>query len=205
MAAAISLATVLEAQRIEVSPSVGFFRPSKSPLGSLPDNQNKKDDDTKIKQDRGFGVRVTWNTRGYYGFEGSYMRAQNRLSARVAPAGQTAETREDKINVDHAAFNFLAYFMPAGERWRPFITGGVLSQKYGEPNFAGWTRGAARTYGANYGGGIKLMLFKNALIRLDVRDHIGGKPYDLSFEDQRRLTGGLLRTLEASAGISIAF
>jgi uncharacterized ubiquitin-like protein YukD len=43
------------------------------------------------------------------------------------------------------------------------------------------------------------------LLRVDFRDYIGGKPYDLRFADDSRFTGGLLQTLEGTVGFSIAF
>jgi hypothetical protein len=192
------------AQRWEVAPTIAFIRPSQGGLGSLPENSSVRDTDTKLKQGPGAGLRVTWNTRGYYGFEGAYIRARHTLSARVTPVSGASYTREDRIYTDYASFNGLCYFMPAGERWRPFITAGANFQNYGDPNYEEWTAGSSRNYGANFGGGIKLMLMKNVLVRFDFRDYLGGKPYDLTFADDK-LSGGIMQTLEATVGISIAF
>jgi hypothetical protein len=193
------------AQKYEFAPTFGYMRPNRSLLGSLPDNTDQKDDDTRLKIGPAFGGRVTWNTKGYYGFEGMFLRNRPVISARISRSGATAVRREDRINVDYIAFNPICYFMPAGERWRPFITAGLQTQKYGEPNILEWTEGSMRTYGGNFGGGIKVMLMKNALFRLDVRDYLGGKPYDLKYQDDRRFGGGILHTIEATVGISIAF
>jgi hypothetical protein len=195
----------LIAQKWEIAPTVAYVRPNHSPLGSLPDNSSAKDTDTKLKMGPGIGARITRNTRGYYGFEGTYLRTRNVLSARVTPTTGAAVTREDTIYTDYMAFNGLCYFMPPGERWRPFITAGMNMYRYGVPKFAEWTVGASRNYGGNFGGGIKLMLMKNALVRFDFRDYLGGKPYDLKFESEQKFGGGLMQTLEASVGLSIAF
>jgi hypothetical protein len=195
----------LVAQRWEIAPTASYVRPGHAPLGSLPDNSSNKDTDTKLKMGPGLGVRFTRNTRGYYGYEGTYLRTRNVLSARITPYTGNAVTREDTIYTDYIAFNALCYFMPVGEKWRPFITAGMNMQRYGEPKFAEWTEGASRNYGGNFGGGIKLMLMKNALVRFDLRDYIGGKPYGLQFQDEQKFGGGWMHTIEASVGISIAF
>jgi len=76
--------------------------------------------------------------------------------------------------------------------------------EYGAPGFELWPTAKSRHYGFNYGGGIKLRLFPQAWLRLDARDYISGKPYDLEREDPMTM-GGRLRMLEASVGISITF
>lgn len=182
------------------------MRPKQSSLlGSLPDNDNKQDDDTRIRHGQGYGARFTINTRGYYGFEGMYMRARHTLSANIKFPGFTPVTREEKINVTYGAFNVLAYMMPPRERFRPFLTVGLHTQNYGEPKFLEWTQGSIRTFGGNFGGGVKVTLHRHVLLRIDVRDYIGGKPYDLSYRDETKVGGGLLQTLEGSIGFSIAF
>jgi hypothetical protein len=192
------------AQNYEFSPTFGISRPKKSPLGSLEENSDKKDDDTRLKAAQAFGLRVTLNTPGYWGIEGAFMRHQNKLSARISNSGQTDINREAKINVDFLSLNVLSYFMPKDEWWRPFLTVGVQTQRYGDPGFPEWTPGPVRTFGFNFGGGLKLRAHKHVSFRLDVRDYIGGKPYDLSFVNTTR-SGGLLQTLEGSVGFSITF
>lgn len=199
-------AAVASAQTYEIAPVFGVMRPKQSSLlGSLPDNNDKRDDDTKIKHGQGYGVRFTLNTRGYYGFEGMYMRARHTLEARVNFSGLPEVVRQEKINVTYGAFNVLAYMMPPRERFRPFLTVGLHTQRYGEPNFFEWTQGSIRTFGGNFGGGVKVTLTRNVLLRVDFRDYIGGKPYDLSYRDETRIGGGLLQTLEGTIGLSIAF
>jgi hypothetical protein len=192
------------AQNYEFSPTFGISRPKKSPLGSLEENSDKRDDDTRLKAAQAFGLRATLNTPGYWGVEGAFMRHQNKLSSRISNSGQADVTREAKINVDFLSLNVLSYFMPKDEWWRPFLTVGVQTQRYGDPGFPEWTPGPIRTFGFNFGGGIKLRAHKHVSFRLDVRDYVGGKPYDLSFLDTTQ-SGGLLQTLEGSVGFSITF
>jgi hypothetical protein len=183
-----------------------YPRISRAPLGSISD-EGKKDDDTKLKGLYGYGGRLTWNTPGYYGHElgFNYNRARLTATVRTTTEGQTVtRVLEDRIVVRQAYYNFLMYMMPRGERWRPYIAVGAHAVEYGAPGFEQWPTGKSRHYGVTYGGGIKLMLFKHALLRLDVRDYIAGKPYDLERKDPMQM-GGRLRMTEASAGISITF
>lgn len=192
------------AQNYEVSPIFGISRPKRTLLGSLDENSDKKDDDTRIKAAKAFGVRLTLNTPGYWGIEASFMRHQNTLSTRISNEGFPDYTRQGKINVDFLGVNVLSYFMPKDEWWRPFVTVGAQTQKYGDPGFPEWSPGAVRTFGINFGGGIKFRLHKHVSIRLDARDYLGGKPYDLKYKDDS-FSGGFLQTLEGSAGFSITF
>ena len=199
------LFTVLApAQNYEFSPTFGISRPKKSLLGSLEENSDKRDDDTRLKASHAFGLRATLNTPGYWGIEGAFMRHQNKLSTRISNSGQADYNREAKVNVDFISLNVLSYFMPKDEWWRPFMTVGVQTQRYGDPGFPEWTPGPIRTFGFNFGGGIKLRAHKHLSFRLDFRDYIGGKPYDLSFQNDQR-SGGFLQTLEGSVGFSITF
>jgi hypothetical protein len=193
------------AQTFEVSVLAGYPRISGAPLGTI-NSENGKDDDSKLKGNYSYGATLTINTPGYYGHELGYIRnrATFQTKLRTGTDGSTVTLEQDKIVIQQAFYNFLIYFMPKGERFRPFMTGGLQMYQYGEPHVSGWPGGGARSYGANYGGGLKIKLFKHALVRFDFRDCIGGKPYDLTFEDPM-YSGGWFRQLEASFGIAIGF
>jgi hypothetical protein len=205
--AAGGLAVTAYGQRFEIGGFGGWPRIAPKPLGST-SPESKADDDTRLRANQILvGGRVTLNTTGYYGHEFSYWRTSARLTTlrRVTENRvQTTTTHEDSIRVQNAAYNFLVYFMPAGEKVRPFITGGIHAQQYNEPNFDFWARGRSRNYGANYGGGIKLQPVKHVLFRADFRHFIGGRPWDLEFADFR-VTGGWLGMMTGSAGFSITF
>lgn len=190
-------------QTYEVSVVGGLARMSKAPLGSV-SSEDPKDDDTTLRNGYGYGGRLTYNTPGYYGHELGYMFARVGLRTRIADADGNRTTFEDKVAVHQAFYNFLIYFMPKGERWRPFITGGVQACDFANPHIAGWTGTGARNYGFNYGGGLKLKLFNHALVRFDLRDYITTKPYNLTPKDPLSF-GGWARRQEASVGVSIGF
>ncbi len=198
--------TALEAQKYEFSVNGSYLRLNEKELGSI-DIEDPEDTDTTLKGEYGYGARITLNTPGYYGHELSYSqsRAKMRTVIRSVVSGSTvSEIREDRVMVQQLSYNFLIYFMPAGERWRPFVTGGLMGVQYGAPNFSEWPGGGARTYGGNYGAGIKVRLFPHTLFRLDFRDNFAGRPYDLNFQDVTT-AGGISRYMEGSAGFSITF
>lgn len=194
------------AQTWEVWVSRIYPRIHSTSLGSISE-ESKKDDDTQLKARDGYGARLSWNTRGYYGHElgFNYNRARLTAKTRTTVGRETVTTvLEDRIAVRQAYYNFLMYMMPKGERWRPYLTGGAHAVEYGAPGFEQWPTSKSRHYGFNYGGGIKLRLFPHALVRLDVRYYFSGKPYDLEGADPMKM-GGRLGQIEASAGIGITF
>jgi hypothetical protein len=200
----LATAALAPGQTFEVSPIYGWARMSKKPLGSS-SAQNQKDNDTSLRNGTSYGIRLTYNTRGYFGHELSYVQSRVGLRVKMQPTSDAAkQTFEDKVKVHQAGYNFLIYFMPKNERWRPFMTGGVEANQYGRPGVEGWTGIPTRDYGFNYGGGIKIKLFKYALARLDVRESVSGKPYNLAFADQT-LAGGFLRQQQAAFGLAFTF
>jgi hypothetical protein len=199
----LSACALANAQRFEVSLFGGINRPSENDLGSVDQTEPQDDDVRFIRTQPGYGLRLTWNTRGYYGSDLTY--TQTRALLQTIVRGEEATTvYQDWLRIHQASYNFLIYFMPSGERWRPFITGGIHATQYPQPNVAEWPTGNSRNWGFNYGGGLKINLFRHAMARLDVRQYLNGKPYDLSFEDLTR-TGGRLKHFEATVGLGITF
>lgn len=190
-------------QTYEVSTFGGLMRMSKAPLGSLNSN-DPVDTDTSFRNGFTYGLRFTYNMRGYYGHEFGYAYARATVRTRVYDSAGAATPAEGRAVIHQASYNFLIYFMPKDEWWRPYITGGGEAHRYGNPRIAGWTGVPGVNYGANYGGGIKLKLMKHVLVRLDARDQITGKPYKLSFGPQTN-PFTVFRQMEASAGVSIGW
>jgi hypothetical protein len=204
--------TLALAQRYEVSASGSFPILAGASLGSI-SAESIENNDTNLRGQYGYGVRLTRNTRGYYGHEVGYTRSQIRFRTTFRSTADnvtTTTTREDRVNMQQINYNFLIYFMPNGERWRPFVTGGLEGARYSPPRFAEWPGGGSRNWGVNWGGGLKVKLFPHALMRLDVRDYITGKPYGNILQFNSALGGvgaggGVFHQLEASAGFGIAF
>ena len=203
--------TAAYGQKYEIAPIAAYQRTSREPLGSI-SSVEPRDDDTKFRDGAGIGLRLTWNTKGYYGHEIGYLVSRFKLESKVRAEETAAVTvLRDRVVVQQAFYNFIMYMMPAGERWRPFITGGAQGYQYGAPKFADWPTGATRNWGVNWGGGLKLKLMKHALVRFDLRDYIGGKPYDLTFQESgtgietKSQAGGFIHQIEGSVGIAITF
>jgi hypothetical protein len=125
----------------------------------------------------------------------------------------TTETqREAKADVHQLSYNFMMYMMPSGEFWRPYITVGAQYFQYNRPDIPEWTNQRTRNFGINYGGGIKFNVAKHLLLRADFKHYIGGKPYDLRFDETTSVTGvpssnsgGTIGQFEGAVGIGITF
>lgn len=194
----------LWAQKWEVNFSRVSSKISDAPLGTL-NEKNKKDDDTRLVGQYGYGLRLTYNTRGYYGHEIGYIRTRAIFQTKIRPDARTFTLAEERVWVQAGFYNFLMYCMPRGERWRPYIAVGMQAHQYAAPrSIPQFDTGPTRNYGVNYGLGLKLHLIPHSVIRFDFRDQFGGKPYDLRYEDITK-SGGILRSMELSAGIGITF
>lgn len=191
-------------QTYEVSVVSDLDRLSKAPLGSV-SAADPQDNDTMFKSSAyTYGVRLTYNPYQYYGHEAGYLYTRASLRTNILDANDNRTVFQDKVTIHQAFYNFLIYFMPKGERWRPFITGGVEAFNYGNPKTVGWTGAATHNYGFNYGAGLKLTLFSHVLMRFDLRESITTKPYKLNAEDYTNF-GTWLRNQAASVGIGIGF
>ncbi|MBK5290294.1 MAG: outer membrane beta-barrel protein [Acidobacteriia bacterium] len=192
-------------QSIEVAATGSYPLIFDTRLGSF-SQETPQDDDTRLQGKRGFGGRFTINSKGYYGHEFTYMNTKADMDAttrRVENKQTITENFRSPVNIQLGAYNFMMYMMPRGERFRPFITGGGQIYKYSNPGFV--TDGSSyRTYGGNYGGGIKIKLAQHLLVRGDFRHYLGGKPYDLDFSDPAQ-SGGIHHMLEFSFGVALTF
>lgn len=212
--AAAATMTVLTAQSVEkweLAPVGGYLKLSKKVIGSANLDTPKDDDTTLHSLQPVYGLRLTRNTKGYYGFEATYLRSKARIDSKLLPLdGSSTTTKPESGNIwiNQGFFNGICYFMPNGERFRPFVTAGMNVQVYGTPPLPDWPFGKSKKLGFNYGGGIKLQLAKHLLVRLDVRDIWGGSPYDLQFDTSSTASirsPGMFRQLEGTLGIGIRF
>ncbi len=204
------ICATVSAQRYEVSVGANLLRLDSKPLGSVA-TTGGLDSDTYFKKVsvEGASLRLTWNTKGYFGHEigYSYNRSTLNVTTRTTDADDNVTVTKNpyKVKVQQLTYNFLMYMMPAGERFRPYITLGATVQEYGAPSLAEWTHGKSRNYGGNFGGGIKIRLFPHTQMRLDLRQHFVGSPYDLQFQDSQKLSGGLMKNANASVGFGVTF
>ena len=172
---------VMPAQTWEVAPVAGYLRIPSKAIGSASASAQGRRHRLHGSQPV-YGLRLTWNTKGYYGMEAAYFRSKARIDTKLIPLnGRHGNPPESgRISVNQVFLNGMAYFMPNGERFRPYMTGaawGPALQHAASPGLAVWP---VERSGFNWGGGIKIQLSKHALFRLDVRHIFGGSPYDLS-------------------------
>ena len=89
--------------------------------------------------------------------------------------------------------------LPEGSPVRPFIAGGGQFSTFVPPG-ASVTYGTGTTkYGGNFGAGVKVKLTSMFLLRIDLRDYVTTKPFDLIGKS------GALHQIEASAGLGLFF
>jgi hypothetical protein len=212
--AAAATMTILSAQpeNWEVAPVAGYLRLSKKVIGSANVNAPLDDDSTLHSRQPVYGLRLTRNTKGYYGFEATYLRSKARFDSKLVPIDGSSTTtipETGTISIDQIFLNGVSYFMPNGERFRPYVTAGFNVQLYGTPPLPDWPFGRAKSLGFNYGGGLKIKLTKALLFRVDVRDIWGTSPYGLQYAsdptNQSIRSPGFFRQFEGTIGFGIRF
>jgi hypothetical protein len=149
---------------------------------------------TQYKMVDGFRVtaRLTLNTKRFIGHEFGYGYSRSKLGIVGAP---------DQVgtSVHQGFYDFLVYATPEGSRIRPFVAGGGQFSTFVPPG-ASVTYGTGTTkYGGNFGGGVKVKLTSMFALRLDARDYVTTKPFDLAGKS------GALHLIEASAGLGLYF
>ena len=141
-----------------------------------------------------FGFRATFNGVGRTGHEVQY--AYNRTQLRQNSGGTHVDTG---MAIHQGGYNFLYYGTSEGIRVRPFATGGVQFNNFVPPGSSASSGGGQTKVGVNYGGGIKLRLTQLFAVRLDMRQYLSPKPFDLYLKE------GWLRQTEISAGFGIYY
>lgn len=205
-----ALVTGAAAQTWEVAPVVSYLRLSHKPIGSANSVDDANDNDTMLRAKQpAYGARVTLNTKGYYGLELSYLQSRAGIQSAIIPTdADEAVVQSGTVSLRQGGFNGICYFMPRGERWRPFVTAGFQLQYWSNPGFTDWIYGGSKNIGINWGGGLKLQLSKNLLVRLDGRQIIAGAPYGLNYpndaNDAPRSVGSFTQ-LEAAVGVGFTF
>ena len=148
---------------------------------------------TRFTIDDGFNLaaRFTLNTRKFTGHEFGYSYSRTKLG--VSGFGDQA------LSTHQGFYDFLLYATPEGSRIRPFLAGGGQFTTFVPPGAnAAYGQGATK-YGGNFGAGLKVRINPMFLIRLDARDYVTGKPFDLINQS------GALHQIEITAGLGLMF
>jgi hypothetical protein len=180
-------AAALSAQVFEAGAHGGVSRLSSRNIGTVPNSDGSR---ASVALDDGwrFGFRVTLNNYRFMGQEFGYAYNRTRLRIDGVDSGGTA--------IHQGLFNWLLYATKEGARVRPFATGGGHFSNFIVPGASVTSGGGDNKIGVNYGGGIKVRMNDRFLIRLDARQYVNGKPFDL------RDATGALKQMEISIGFS---
>ena len=183
-------AAISSAQVGEVSLSFGdsFFKDSI--LGSSANLSGI----TQYKMKGGFriGARLTLNTKKFVGHEFGYAYSRSKI-------GFVGFSDTISTPIHQGFYDFLLYATPEGKTIRPFLAGGAQFSTFVPPG-ASATYGTGTTkYGGNFGAGVKVKVSSMFAVRLDARDYVTTKPFDLPGKS------GALHQIEVSAGLGLYF
>ncbi|HXK03975.1 MAG TPA: outer membrane beta-barrel protein [Verrucomicrobiae bacterium] len=128
-------------------------------------------------------LRMTLNQGRFFGHEFGY--AYNHTSLDVPAAalnnggislpGTIPAVTNIGLPGHQGFYDFLAYAIPEGKRFRPFACGGVQFTAFHPEG----SYGSETKYGINYGGGFKIKLMENWGLRFDLRQYNMSKPFNL--------------------------
>jgi len=151
------------------------------------------DDPAEYTLDDGIriGSRMALNNGTFIGHEFSYAWQRSNLKILGDDFGS--------MSIHNIYYNFVLHATPEGSAVRPFITGGGGVSVFNPPGVSSFSGAGDNKFGYNYGAGVKFKVTDSYGIRLDIRDHVTGKPFDLPD------SSGGLHNLEISAGFSLLF
>jgi opacity protein-like surface antigen len=140
-----------------------------------------------------FGFRVGLNPYRYMGFEFGYAYNRSQLHLDGPPAF-------DQGMAIHQGFgDGLIHATKEGSRIRPFAAAGIHFSNFVPPGSSASYGGGQTKFGFNYGGGVKVKVANNWLVRFDFRQYETGKPDFKVFSPHGRLFQN-----EISAGFAFA-
>jgi hypothetical protein len=182
-------AAVSSAQVAEISLNFGWALMKDNVLGLAANLSG-----TQYTIDNGFSLaaRMTLNTKKFVGHEFGYAYSRTKLAAAGFSGNQELSTHQ-------GFYDFLLYALPEGSRIRPFAAGGAQFTTFVPPGASAAYGQGTTKYGGNFGGGIKVRITSLFLLRLDARDYVTGKPFNLINQS------GALHQIEVTAGLGLMF
>jgi opacity protein-like surface antigen len=130
--------------------------------------------------------RIGLNSWTFFGQEFGYAYNRTHLKGQGQDLGGMA--------IHQGFYNLLAYATPEGTRIRPFVTGGGHFSNFVQPGASAQQGQGSTKFGVNYGGGIKARISEKYQVRVDFRQYLQGKPFDIPG------ASGSLRLNEISVG-----
>ncbi len=155
-------------------------------------------DEYSISNGVRIGARMAFNSRPFIGHEISYAYQHAGLDF-LSDTSEGASTSDlGAVKAHHMYYNLVAHALPEGSPLRPFVTGGGGFSSFFLPGVSSFSGYGNTKFGYNYGGGVKFNFFLYG-IRIDVRNHVTGKP----FSDYLPNVTGNLNNLEFSVTFSV--
>jgi opacity protein-like surface antigen len=156
------------AQVAEVAVTGGWGVFTDSTLGGI---GGFGDPESELKFNNGLriGGRLSMN-RWFLGHEISYAWQKTNL--------KTASEDIGGVSIHNYYYNFVVHATPEGTAIRPFVTGGAGFSTFFPPGVSSLSGSGDNKFGFNYGGGVKFRLTDKFGLRMDVRDHLTGRPFE---------------------------
>ncbi len=128
-----------------------------------PEDQLELDNGLRI------GGRLSMN-RWFLGHELSYAWQRTKIFI--------DDQNTESMSIQNFYYNFVVHATPEGTAIRPFVTGGAGVSTFFPPGVSSLSGSGDNKFGFNYGGGVKFRLSDKFGLRLDVRDHVTGRPFE---------------------------
>ena len=154
---AVALASVSHAQKIEVTPHVGYKWGGSVPV------QSEEQDINKIKFDPSMsaGVNVGYNFTENFGVEFLWNRQFSKATGLLSEGGEFQS--KISVNLDEYFGNLVYNFRDEDAKLRPFLLGGM-----GATRASGGGSAESRV-SFNVGGGVKYFFHNNMGLRMQIR------------------------------------
>ncbi len=136
-------------------------------------------------------ARLDINSWKFFGHEVGY--GYNRPKLVFGSQGEVG------MSVHQGFYDFMVHALPEGSPFRPFVCAGGGFSSFFPPGSSAFAGNGITKVGFNYGGGVKVKVSPIFGIRVDLRDYVTAKPFDLPN------VNGLLHNIEASAGFAVLF
>jgi opacity protein-like surface antigen len=155
-----------------------------------------REDDVTLGDGFRWSLRFDFNGESLLGQEIQY--AYSRAQLQFRSNGNVLV--EQGMAVHTASYNMLLHANHEGNRFRPFVTGGIGFSTYTPPGASALSGGGDTKYGFNYGAGLKVRVAGPWAVRFDIRQYTTPKPFNTL-----DLSSGWIRQNEISAGIGMVF
>jgi opacity protein-like surface antigen len=163
----LGMAGVSSAQVAEVAVTGGWSVFTDSSLGTVGFGSDLPE--LELGNGLRIGARLSMN-RWFLGHEISYAWQRTKVFIE--------EQQPESMSIQNFYYNFVVHATPGGTAIRPFVTGGAGVSTFFPPGVSSLSGSGDNKFGFNYGGGVKFRLTDKFGLRLDVRDHVTGRPFE---------------------------